>query len=87
MIDLGVGDGLTPGTTFEVYDSQTGVPAPDAAGGRGVPPGTATIEVVRIAPGYSECRVVRRAPRATINMGDLILKHPPSSAPHGVENR
>lgn len=75
VIDLGMEGAIAPGTTFEVYDVHTGAP------GRGngmpltdVPPGKATIEAVRIMPGYSECHVTRRTPGEGFNIGDPVIE-------------
>lgn len=74
IIDVGVGDRVSPGTTFEVYDSKTGVPAGGAARDGGTPRGKASIEVIRQLPGYSECRVFRREPGQAINVGDVVAR-------------
>jgi hypothetical protein len=74
VINLGLGDQIVQGMTFEVYDKHQGVPALGADGAREgeMPEGKASIEVIRILPGYSECRVIRRKPGYGINIGDLI---------------
>jgi hypothetical protein len=74
IIDLGVGDQVSPGTTFEVYDSKTRVPAGGAARDGRTPRGKALVEVIRQAPGYSECRVVRHEPDTAITIGDVIVR-------------
>ena len=76
VIDLGTGDQIVEGMTFEVYDQQTRIPALGNAeqgmSENNMPEGKASIEVIRILPGYSECRVIRRKPGYGINIGDLI---------------
>jgi hypothetical protein len=83
MIDLGIGDRLEPGTTFDVYDQRSGTPVPRRAMGvTELPPGKCSIEVTRVMPGYSECRIVRRTPGVGIGgvgigIGDLVVRCPP----------
>jgi hypothetical protein len=73
VIDLGAGDQIVEGMTFEVYDQQTRIPAlGDGMREGDMPEGKASIEVIRILPGYSECRVIRRKPGYGVNIGDLI---------------
>jgi hypothetical protein len=76
VIDLGIGDQLVQGMTFEVYDQQSGIPAlgdaEHALGNADMPEGKASIEVIKMLPGYSECRVIRRKPGYGIVIGDLI---------------
>jgi hypothetical protein len=73
VIDLGIGDQLVKGMTFEVYDQQTGIPAlGDGMREGDMPEGKASIEVMRMLPGYSECRVIRRKPGYGLVIGDLV---------------
>jgi hypothetical protein len=62
--------------TFEVYDQLTRIPALGNAeqglSDANMPEGKASIEVIRILPGFSECRVIRRKPGYGVNIGDLI---------------
>jgi hypothetical protein len=75
VIDLGVGDQLVQGMNFEVYDQQSGIPAlGDGMPEGDMPEGKASIEVIRMRPGYSECRVIRRLPGKGIMIGDLIVQ-------------
>jgi hypothetical protein len=76
IIDLGAGDPVTNGTALEVYDAQTGLPVARAARGTDLPQGKATVEVIRVMPGYSECRVIRREAGVALNIGDLVVKNP-----------
>lgn len=75
FIDLGEGQEISPGLTFEVYDQRKGLPqlvqgnTPTPQ----LPEGKASIEVLRAMPGTSECRVIHQATGSTIAEGDLIL--------------
>jgi hypothetical protein len=74
FINLGRGDQIAPGMTFEVYD-KLGVPnvSKDDAADDKLLKGKASIEVIAPQQGISECRVVRTSPGATITEGDPIL--------------
>ena len=73
-INLGYGDQVTPGLTFEVYDKAEGVPAiPDnASGDEQLPVGKASIEITHVGTTSSECRIVKISPGAVISEGDVI---------------
>ncbi len=73
-INLGQGDQVTPGLTFEVYDKATGVPGipSNKTGDESLPVGKASIEITRVDPTSSECRIVNVAPGAVLSEGDLI---------------
>ncbi|HEY1628430.1 MAG TPA: hypothetical protein VGF52_01150 [Tepidisphaeraceae bacterium] len=74
FIDLGAGDQVTPGLTFEVYDKNEGVPPPgDPSTDENLPVGKASIEVIRVGPSSSECRITRLSTGAELNEGDLIV--------------
>lgn len=75
VINLGLGDQVVQGMTFEVYDKYTGVPALGGDGMREgeMPVGKASLEVVRIGPGFSECRIIRKEPGINLVQGDLIV--------------
>ncbi|HWP39981.1 MAG TPA: hypothetical protein VNL70_03570, partial [Tepidisphaeraceae bacterium] len=74
FIDLGLGDQVTPGLTFEVFDKVEGIPPPgDPATEENLPQGKASLEVIRVGPTSSECRITRRAPGAALSEGDLIV--------------
>ena len=74
IIDVGLGDQIVQGMTFEVYDWQAGVPAlGDGMREGDMPQGKASIEVIRMGPGYSECRVIRRTPGYGLVAGDLCV--------------
>ena len=78
VINLGLGEQVRQGMLFDVYDKATGVPA--ATGGNPAPPTKALLELVRIGPGFSECRIIRRTPGTAIVQGDLVVQRPD---PHG----
>jgi len=75
FINLGRGDQVSAGLTFEVYDKLKGLPSltvanpenPDA-----LLPGKASIEVIRILEGTSECRIIKQGVLPIVE-GDLIL--------------
>ena len=46
------------------------------AGRGGLPLGKATLEVLRIGPGFSECRVIRAEPGHVLTQGDLVVQVP-----------
>jgi hypothetical protein len=72
-IDLGSGDQISPALTFEVYDRVEGVPAlGDPTTDENLPRGKGSIEVIRVGPGSSECRIVKLQPGQNIVQGDLI---------------
>jgi hypothetical protein len=72
FINLGQGDQITPGMTFEVYDRISGVPAPGTdERDDPQPKGKAAIEIIRVQQGSSEARVVRKGAQP-ITEGDLI---------------
>jgi len=72
-IDLGAGDQISPGLTFQVYDRVEGVPAiGEETGDDNLPRGKAAIEVVRVGSGSSECRIIRSQPGYTVVEGDVI---------------
>jgi len=73
-INLGQGDHLPVGITFEVYDKNEGVPAlgSEPTNNNNLPAGKASLEVVRVGQNSSECRVVHLTPGATISEGDVI---------------
>jgi hypothetical protein len=73
-IDLGQGDQITPGLTFQVFDRAEGIPAPgDPTTNENLPRGKASIEVTRVSPTSSEARVVNVQPGQALAEGDLIV--------------
>jgi hypothetical protein len=77
-INLGEGDGVSPGLTFEVYDRFAGVPGIanadeiNPADEASLPKGKASIEVIRVAPRQSECRIIRQSIGQPVIEGDVI---------------
>jgi len=73
-IDLGSGDQVTPGMSFEVFDRLEGIPKPgDATTDVNLPIGKASIELIKVSPGSSEARIVRKSPGMTVVEGDLCV--------------
>jgi hypothetical protein len=74
FINLGRGDHVAAGMTFEVFD-KLGVPSvreAEAADDK-LLKGKASIEVISTEPGISLCRIVRLSPGAAITEGDPIV--------------
>jgi len=73
-IDIGAGDQVVVGMTFEVYVKYTGIPALGQDGLResDMPVGKASIEVMRVSAGSSECRVIRKTAGQTLVEGDFV---------------
>ena len=73
-IDLGTGDQVVAGMTFEIYDRVQGIPNPgDPTNDDNLPKGKASIEIIKVEPGSSECRIVRQTPGENIVEGDLCV--------------
>ncbi len=73
-INLGQGDQITPGLTFEVYDKTEPLPKlGDGTSPDNMPVGKASIEVTQVGPTSSECRVIKAQPGMTITEGDPII--------------
>ena len=71
-INLGQGQQISRGMTFEVYDKKDGMPKGPGETETDLPRGKASIEVVNIGPGSSECHVVRLSPGEQLMEGDII---------------
>ncbi len=74
-INLGSGDQIVPGLTFEVYDKAEGMPRSTATTPSGdpmLPEGKASIEVVRVGGTSSEARIIRKANGTILQQGDII---------------
>ena len=72
-INLGMGDHVVPGMTFEVYGRREGVPKQDdLMSDDEMPAGIASIEVEHVFSGVSECRVIKTEIGQHIGVGDLI---------------
>ena len=73
-INLGQGAQLVPGTTFEVYDKNKGIPKVNPASTtEDTPAGKASVEVVAVGQTSSECRVTRLQSGAQLVEGDIIF--------------
>lgn len=73
-IDLGTGDQVVPGMSFEVYDRVEGVPkSGDPTNDDDLPKGKASIEIIKVTPGSSECRVIRQTPGMQVVEGDVCV--------------
>jgi len=70
-IDLGFGDHVVPGLTFEVYDKLEGVP-PLAAGTSNfeLPKGKASLEIIEVGQNSSRCRVTQLRQGQILSQGD-----------------
>jgi hypothetical protein len=77
FIDIGQSDGVPPGMTFEVYDKNEGIPTvPTNVQNNDdptLPIGKASIEVIKVHPTMSQCRVTRSAHGAVVSDGDPIV--------------
>jgi len=73
-INIGTGDQVVVGMTFEVYDHFTGIPSLGQEGLResDMPIGKASIEVIRVTSGSSECRIIRKTPGQELVEGDYV---------------
>jgi len=64
-IDLGKGDQIIPGMTFEVYDRNEGIPPiGDPTNEVNLPKGKGSIEITRVGATSSEGRIVNTAPNS-----------------------
>jgi len=71
-VNLGAGDQITPGLTFEVYEKADGVPGIRTSDDTTLPQGKASIEITRVGANSSEARVVKVRPGYQLTEGDLI---------------
>jgi hypothetical protein len=72
-INLGLGDHIVPGMTFEVYSRREGIPKQDdLMSAENMPVGEASIEVEQVLASVSQCRVTRMEIGQHIAEGDLI---------------
>ena len=72
-IDLGQGDQVIPGMTFEVYDRFTRIPQLPAGDEKDAKlQGKASIEVVKVGAASSEAIITRQTRGETLREGDLI---------------
>ncbi len=70
-INRGLGQQISQGMTFEVYDKNEGIPRM-GANDESLPAGKASIEITRVSPGSSEARIIKQSPGSQIFSGDLI---------------
>ena len=71
-IDLGFGDHVVAGLTFEVYDRADGIPPiGEGTSSEDMPKGKASLEVLVVGQNSSQCRVTRVTPGQTVSQGDL----------------
>src|SRR5581483_6802627 len=72
-INLGQGDHITKGMTFEVYDKNQPLPSlGDGLSDDNMPVGKGSIEIINIGPDSSECQIIKTQPGMTIAEGDPI---------------
>jgi len=71
-INRGLGQQISPGMTFEVYDKNEGIPRLQAGNEETLPSGKASIEITRVSPGSSEARIIKQSAGSQIMSGDLI---------------
>ncbi len=71
-ISRGLGQQISPGMTFEVYDKNEGIPRLQANNEESLPVGKASIEVMRVSHESSEARIVKQSAGSQIFVGDLI---------------
>jgi len=72
-INLGLGDHIVPGMTFEVYSRREGIPKQDdLMNAENMPVGLASIEIEQVLASVSQCRVTRMEIGQHITEGDWI---------------
>jgi hypothetical protein len=72
-INLGMGDHIVPGMTFEVYSRREGIPKQqDLMEAEDMPVGLGSIEVQQVLASASECKVVKMEIGQHLSEGDLI---------------
>jgi hypothetical protein len=72
-INLGQGQQVHNGMTFEVYDQHEGIPrVGDGTPEDQLPKGKGSIEVIAVSPGSSKCRIVKTEPGQQLFDGDII---------------
>lgn len=70
-INVGVGQQIYRGMTFEIYDQFQGMPRVLASDEQ-LPVGKGSLEVVSVAPNASECHLIAVLPGQQVLVGDLI---------------
>jgi hypothetical protein len=72
-INLGMGDHIVPGMTFEVYSRREGIPKQsDLMQAEEMPVGLGSIEVENVLASAAECRVIKTEIGQHFSEGDLI---------------
>jgi hypothetical protein len=73
-INLGFGDHISTGLTFEIYSKNEGVPKLDnGTDTLNMPKGKGSIEVINVGQNSSQCRIINTTPGTTISQGDLCV--------------
>jgi hypothetical protein len=73
-VDLGYGNQVAPGLTFEVYDKNEGIPKlGDSSTDEQLPEGKASIEITRVGATSSEARIIKQKLGTQLMEGDLIV--------------
>jgi hypothetical protein len=73
-INLGFGDHVSPGLTFEVYDKHDGVPKlGDGTDPLNMPKGKASVEIISVGQNSSQVRVLNATQGTTVSQGDLCV--------------
>jgi hypothetical protein len=73
-INLGYGDHVVTGMTFELYEKTDGVPRlAGNANALDMPKGKAAIEIISVGQNSCQCRIVRVSQGQTVSQGDLAV--------------
>lgn len=73
-INLGFGDHISTGMTFQVYSKFEGVPKLDnGTDTLNMPKGKASIEIINVGQNSSQCRIIYTTPGMTVSQGDLCV--------------
>ena len=70
-VNRGLGQQISPGMTFEVYDKNEGIPRM-SPNDESLPAGKASIEITRVSPTSSEARIIKQSSAGQLYVGDLI---------------
>ncbi|MGA2499077.1 MAG: hypothetical protein ABSH20_15150 [Tepidisphaeraceae bacterium] len=70
-IDLGFGQHVTQGLTFQIYDKLEGIPRIEGSAEE-LPPGKGSLEIIRVGVGSSECRIIKMNEGQQPQEGDII---------------
>jgi hypothetical protein len=73
-INLGYGDHVVTGLTFEIYGKRDGVPKlADGTSALDMPKGKGSIEIINVGQNSCQCRILTVAAGQTIEQGDLCV--------------